>query len=180
MKGIFYHLLKSPACKARLVQELHSARLSYPTPYTSIEQLSYLDACIKEGLRMHPVGGQLVERVVPASGLTLADGTTLPPGTIVGVNPWVIHYKEDVYGEKPYEFRPERWLRGGNEDVADFEARIRKMKDADMTVGGGNRVCIGKALALVEVYKVVATVFGKYQVSQLTANLLELCALSMY
>ena len=114
---------------------------------------------------MHPVVGQLFERVVPSSGLTLSNGTTLPPGTVVGVNPWVIHYKEDVYGEKPYEFRPERWMRSESEDVAVYEDRIRKMKDADMAFGGGNRVCIGKPLALVEVYKVVATVFGKYQVS---------------
>lgn len=164
IKAIFYHILKSPASKARLVEELRSACLSYPTPYSSIEKLTYLDACIKEGLRMHPVVGQLFERVVPSTGLTLSNGTTLPPGTIVGVNPWVIHYKEDIYGEKPHEFRPERWMCGENEDEATYDARIRKMKDADMSFGGGNRVCVGKPLALVEVYKVVATVFGKYQV----------------
>ncbi|EOA80752.1 uncharacterized protein SETTUDRAFT_100442 [Exserohilum turcica Et28A] len=170
IKAIFYHILKSPASKARLVEELRSACLSYPTPYSSIEKLTYLDACIKEGLRMHPVVGQLFERVVPSTGLTLSNGTTLPPGTIVGVNPWVIHYKEDIYGEKPHEFRPERWMCGENEDEATYDARIRKMKDADMSFGGGNRVCVGKPLALVEVYKVVATVFGKYQIELEDAN----------
>lgn len=113
---------------------------------------------------MHPVVGHIFERVVPASGLTLGDGTVLPPGTIVGVNPWVIHYKENIFGEKPHEFRPERWLRSEKEDEATYEARIKKMKDADMAFGRGNRSCIGRPLALVEVYKVVATAFGRYKV----------------
>ncbi|KNG49034.1 cytochrome p450 [Stemphylium lycopersici] len=161
---IGYMIINSPASKARLVEELRSANLSFPAPYTSIEKLPYLDACIKEGLRMHPVIGHILERVVPNSGLTLPNGTIVPPGTIIGVNPWVIHYKEDIYGERPHEFRPERWMRAEKEDGAAYEARIRKMKDADMAFGGGNRVCIGKPLALVEVYKVVATVFGKYKI----------------
>jgi cytochrome P450 len=113
---------------------------------------------------MHPVVGHILERVVPASGLTLPNGTTLPPGTIVGVNPWVVHYKESVFGEKTEEFRPERWLRGENESEAGYEARMRSMREADMAFGGGNRMCLGRPLALVETYKVVATVFGKFDV----------------
>jgi len=164
IKGIFYHILKSSASKERLVNELLSAHLPFPASYTGIEQLPYLDACIKEGLRMHPVVGHILERVVPATGLTLSNGTTLPPGTIVGVNPWVLHYKESIFGAKPHEFRPERWLQSEHEEPGAYEARIKKMKDADMSFGGGNRICLGKPLALVEVYKVVATVFGKYQI----------------
>lgn len=164
IKAIFYHILKSPASKARLVEELVAANLSYPAPYTTIEHLPYLDACIKEGLRMHPVVGHILERVVPATGLALPNGETLPPGTIVGVNPWVVHYKESIFGAKPYEFRPERWLQGEQEEIGAYEARIKKMKDADLSFGGGNRICIGRPLALVEVYKVVATVFGRYKI----------------
>ncbi|CAE7177054.1 hypothetical protein PTNB73_03114 [Pyrenophora teres f. teres] len=164
IKAIFYHILKSPAAKARLVQELFAARLSYPAPYKAIEQLPYLDACIKEGLRMHPVVGHILERVVPTTGLTLSNGTTLPPGTIVGVNPWVIHYKESIFGAQPHMFRPERWMRDEKEEQAVYDARIKNMKEADMVFGGGNRICIGKPLALVEVYKVVATLFAKYEI----------------
>jgi cytochrome P450 len=165
MKGILYHILKTPAAKAKLIAELHSSRLTYPAPYTTLERLPYFDACIKEGVRMHPVVGHIFERVVPASGLTLPDGMVLPPGTIVGVNPWVVHYKESVFGAKPYEFRPERWLQGKDEGKQVFEARMKGMREADMSFGGGNRVCIGRPLALVEMYKTIATIFGKYKVS---------------
>ncbi|KAI0592379.1 benzoate 4-monooxygenase cytochrome p450 [Pyrenophora tritici-repentis] len=170
IKAIFYHILKSPAAKARLVQELLSAHLSYPAPYKTIEQLPYLDACIKEGLRMHPVVGHILERVVPATGLTLSNGITLPPGTIVGVNPWVMHYKESIFGAQPHTFRPERWMRDENEEQAVYDARIKNMKEADMVFGGGNRICLGKPLALVEVYKVVATLFAKYKIDLEDAN----------
>ncbi|KAH7406554.1 cytochrome P450 [Phaeosphaeria sp. MPI-PUGE-AT-0046c] len=164
IKAIFYHILRTPRAHSLLTTELRNAHLAFPAPYTSISTLPYLDACIKEGLRMHPVVGHIFERVVPTSGLTLSDGTVLPPGTIVGVNPWVIHYKEDIFGAKTEEFRPERWLRGAGESEEVYEARMRGMKEADMAFGGGNRVCVGKPLALVEVYKVVATVFARFNI----------------
>lgn len=113
---------------------------------------------------MHPVVGHIFERIVPSTGLTLPNGDILPPGTIVGVNPWVIHYDSRIFGADPYGFRPERWLASSGESKETYEARIRKMKDADMVFGGGNRICLGKPLALVEVYKVVATVFARYDV----------------
>ena len=50
--------------------------------------MPYLDAVIKEGFRMHPAVGQLLERHVPKGGVTLGD-VFLPEGTIVGMNPWV-------------------------------------------------------------------------------------------
>jgi cytochrome P450 len=163
-KAVFYHVLKSPSAKAKLVQELRSAALASPAPYQALEKLPYLDACIKEGLRIHPVLGHVVERVVPADGLTLPDGTVLPPGTIVGVNPWVMHENEAIFGKNADQYIPERWLQGASEAPEAYRARIKKMKDADMSFGGGNRACLGRPLALMELYKVVSFVFGNYEV----------------
>jgi cytochrome P450 len=113
---------------------------------------------------MHPVVGHILERIVPPTGLELPDGRILPPGTIVGANPWVIHYQEAVFGAEPEKFCPERWLQGESEEDEEYEARIRKMKESDMSFGGGNRICLGRPLALVEIHKVVATIFGKYDI----------------
>ena len=165
IKAIIYHTLKNPAVHKRLVQELRAANLTYPAPFTSLEGLPYLDACIKEGLRIHPVVGHIMERIVPSTGLALTNGVTLPPGTIVGVNPWVVHRRADIYGSDPYEFRPERWLPLGDESPAAYEARLKRMNDADLSFGKGNRVCLGRPLALVEMAKIVASLFGKYDVS---------------
>lgn len=165
IKAIIYHALKNPAVHARLVQELRAINLSHPAPFSSLENLQYLDACIKEGLRIHPVVGHIMERIVPSTGLALNNGVTLPPGTIVGVNPWVVHRRAEVYGERPDEFLPERWLKKPAEGDAEFEARIKRMNDADLSFGKGNRVCLGRPLALVEMAKIVGTLFAKYDVS---------------
>jgi hypothetical protein len=77
IKAIFYHLLKTPSAKYRLVAELRSANLTYPAPCSSIKDLPYLDACIKEGLRIHPVVDMILERIVPSTGLALPDGRIL-------------------------------------------------------------------------------------------------------
>jgi hypothetical protein len=58
-----------------------------------------------------PGGGLLLERVVPESGLALTDRRVLPPRTIVGINPWVIHPNKTIYGQDSESFNPERWLR---------------------------------------------------------------------
>ena len=175
-KATFYHLLRTPHAKAKLVQELQSANLPTPAPYQALEKLPYLDACIKEGLRMHPVVGHILERVVPATGMVLPDGTILPPGTIVGINPWVLHYDRRIFGDDADEYRPERWLRGEDESQEAYDARLKRMKDADLAFGAGNRVCLGRPLALVELYKVVGFVFGNYNVSPvLRLTCLEQC-----
>jgi len=164
-KAILYWILKNPEVHRKLVAELDAAKLPFPAPYNLVKSLPYLDACVKEGLRIHPGVGQVVERVVPAGGLTLDNGTVLPPGTNVGMNPWVLHFNEDPFGEKPDEFRPERWLQGPDESDEEYEVRIHKMKDADFSFGMGSRICLGKWIALMELYKVTATMFSRYDVS---------------
>ena len=57
------------------------------------------NAVVREAMRLHPGIGMALERVVPAGGLPLKDGRVVPPGTVVGLNPWVIHRDRGVYGE---------------------------------------------------------------------------------
>lgn len=164
LKAIFYHLLKNPNAKQKLVAELRSSNLPFPIPYDQASALPYLSACIQEGLRIHPVVGHILERVVPSSGLTLANGTVLPPGTIVGINPWVLMRDEKIFGPKTDDYVPERWLKAENETTEAWEVRTKKMREADLSFGSGNRTCLGRPLALVELCKVTATLFGKYNV----------------
>ena len=166
LRAIFYYLLRSPAAYAKLVAELDAAQLSHPIGYRETESLPYFNAVVKEAMRLHPGIGVLLERVVPEGGLQLADGSTVPTGTIVGLNPWVIHRDAAVFGEDVEDFKPERWLRGEREGEAEYEARMKGMRESDLTFGAGNRVCIGRWLALMEVYKIVPTLLRKYKVSR--------------
>lgn len=164
-KGIIYHLLRNPAAQAKLRAELDAAAISFPASFAETRDLEYLDAVIKEGLRMHPPVGNILERVVPASGLPLRDGRVIAPGTIVGMNQWVVSRNKEVYGDDADVFRPERWLRGDDETAAAYEARLKMMKEGDLSFGGGNRICTGRYMASLEMFKVTATLFSRYDVS---------------
>ena len=103
---------------------------------------------------------------MPASGLALPDGRVIPAGTIVGMNQWVVTRSTKIYGDDVEVFRPERWLRGGDESEAEAEMRLKRMKDLDFTFGGGNRVCTGRHMATANLNKVTATLFSRYNVSE--------------
>ncbi|KAK8137784.1 hypothetical protein PG984_001164 [Apiospora sp. TS-2023a] len=78
------------------------------------EKMPYLQAVIKESLRLHGVTGMVLERVVPNGGITLA-GTFFPEGSIVGI---VEHRDPDVFGRDADSFVPERWLTDDPEKLA--------------------------------------------------------------
>ncbi|KAH6986398.1 cytochrome P450 [Ilyonectria sp. MPI-CAGE-AT-0026] len=164
MKAITYNGLTHPSVFETLRAELDAAQLSFPPSYKQTNELPYLNAVIKEGMRMHPVIGGILERVVPDCGLTLPDGRVIAPGTKVGINPWVSSRNKDVYGKDSDKFRPERWLCSENEDEDAYLARLKRMNDADFTFGSGKRVCVGRNMANLEIHKVISTLFGRYDI----------------
>lgn len=172
LRAILYYTLKTPRVYTKLNQELNNAfeenRISLPVSWKqSQEQLPYLDAVIKEALRLHPAVGLMLERIVPAEGLQLPQGGPfLPAGTVVGANPWIIH-RHYVFGEDVESFVPERWLRMDGEAEEVFQGRRQKMLRATFTFGAGPRTCIGKNVSLLEIYKLIPSLFLSYKVSGL-------------
>lgn len=123
-------------------------------------------AVIRESMRMHPGVGLPLERIVPSSGLKTPNGTTLPSGTIVGMSAWVVHMNKTVFGQDAASFVPERWLQYQDIETEDeFKARLQNMNAVDLTFGGGKRICLGKHVALLQIYKLIPTMFLKYDVS---------------
>lgn len=78
-------------------------------PDRSLDDLEYLDAVIKEGLRCFPPIPMSQPRYVPAGGRTI-DGYFIPGGTIVSCQAYSVHrLNESVYPNGEV-FSPERWL----------------------------------------------------------------------
>lgn len=83
LTAVLYHLYKSPATLAKLRQELseysQAGKTSDPITFKEAQSLPYLQAVIKEALRVHPATGFTMPRVVPAGGASLL-GKYFPQG----------------------------------------------------------------------------------------------------
>ncbi|KAK3387414.1 cytochrome P450 [Podospora didyma] len=161
LRTMFHQLLTHPASMARLRAELDEAtaegRLSASTAsWKQSTALPYLSACFKEAGRVHPPFGLHLERVVPPGGLDVC-GRRLPPGTVVGMNAWVVHRDPDMFGPDADAWRPERWLEGD-------ETRIKRMEASLLTFGAGHRICLGKHISYLEIFKLVPTLLQGYDI----------------
>ncbi|OQV05157.1 hypothetical protein CLAIMM_09941 isoform 1 [Cladophialophora immunda] len=83
LTGTLYHLLKNPGAYKRLKDEIDEAEknktLSRSAKLRETQPLPYLQAVIKEGMRVHPSVAFILPRHVPEGGCTIA-GKFLPAG----------------------------------------------------------------------------------------------------
>jgi cytochrome P450 len=119
---MFYHLLSNPYSLEALIKEIREARFASnaAVSWKEAQDMSYLQACIKEALRLHPAVGMPLERVVPEGGATLGDHW-FRGGTVVGVNAWVLHRNQSVFGHDAELWNPERWLKANTEQLKAME-----------------------------------------------------------
>lgn len=163
LRAMFYYLLRNPEDLKNLMEELREQRERGDVmdsngmfKWNSVNNLPYLSAVVKEGLRCHPATGLTLERIVPAQGITIC-GKFIPGGTIVGCNAWVVH-RSAVFGAHPEHFRPKRWIEASPEQK-------RLMENSLFTFGAGSHTCIGKNISLLEMYKLVPALLTRFEVS---------------
>ncbi|KAG1355395.1 Cytochrome P450 78A6 [Cocos nucifera] len=111
---------------------------------TDAPRLVYLQALLKEVLRMHPPGPLLSWSRLAISD-TLVDGHLVPAGTTAMVNMWAICRDPDVW-EDPLEFKPERFLSKDGDMEVEFSVMGTDLRLAPF--GSGRRSCPGKGLAM--------------------------------
>ncbi|KFY41502.1 hypothetical protein V494_02966 [Pseudogymnoascus sp. VKM F-4513 (FW-928)] len=158
LRAIFYYLVKTPRTYATLVKELQIAEakglLSDVISFQEGSKLPYLQACIKEAMRMHPTIGSPFDRVVPKGGVVLNEHF-IPEGTDIGITGWVTQRDKTVFGADADFYRPERWLEVD-------EAQTRKMDKNMLAFGLGNRSCIGKHVAMMVLTKTVGQIVRNF------------------
>jgi cytochrome P450 len=136
--------------KKEIKDGIAAGRISDPITNEEAQNLEYMQAVLKEGLRlMVPVNFGFPKRV-PASGDTIC-GTFVPGGTDVYPNYGSLMRNRDVFGEDADTFRPERFL-GGGPNIA------RMAKTVDFAFGYGRTMCLGKSMALIELNKIFVEV----------------------
>lgn len=128
---LMHHLSLPTGASQRIQARLHQ-ELSEKTD-TPFDQLPYLDALVKEGLRCFPPIPMSQPRSAPRGGSTI-DGHFVPGGTIVSCQAYTLH-KDPVVFPQPLEFSPERWL----DKVGEAE---RNRQSFAFSLGG--RGCLGR------------------------------------
>ncbi len=160
-----HFICTSPPILERLLAEVNSAieagKISRPVIKDSeARELSYLQACIKEGLRVYPPVTGLMAKLAPEGGVTVdVDGTQkyIPAGTQIGWNSWGMMRQQDIFGPDCEIYRPERWLPkdGGEEE----QRRISRMTETvGLCFGYGKYGCLGRGVATMELNKAVIEV----------------------
>ncbi|TID12828.1 cytochrome P450 [Venturia nashicola] len=157
MRSVFYFLMKSPEKLSKVRAEVDAAfendTLSSPAQFNQASSLPYLSAVVKETTRLFPAFSVSQPRYAPIQGIELC-GKYIPAGYSIGLNPAIIQHDKGIFGADALEFQPERWL--------ESEERTRTMDRAILGWGAGTRTCVGRPLALTQIYKVTAEVLHRF------------------
>ncbi|GAP92257.2 putative cytochrome P450 [Rosellinia necatrix] len=148
---ITVYILLNPHVRERLEGELQLA--SAQPRWSELERLPYLQAIVKEGLRLSYGTMHRLPRVSPDEALYYTsprDGKVwrIPPGVPVGMTAYYQHTNPDIFPD-PYSFVPERWLAGVSPQM------IRNL----VPFTRGSRSCIGMNLAMAEINLMLAALF---------------------
>ncbi|KAL9112185.1 MAG: hypothetical protein Q9227_003562 [Pyrenula ochraceoflavens] len=143
-----FYILSSPAIRHRLRDDLRKARKEHgPLQLQHLEQIPYLTAVIKEGLRHSHGVCQRLSRVFPDHELQFREWT-IPAGVPVAMSSWITHNNPDIFPE-PDRFIPDRWL------------GAQKLDKYIVAWSKGTRQCVGINLAWAELYCTLAAIFGE-------------------
>jgi len=148
----FAHLLPRRAMVEKAQSEIARVFRGGPVSPSRSDELPYVEACIKEAMRMTPIA-PAVPRML-ARPLTLGD-YHLPTGTILWPAVYLTHHREDLWPE-PNEYRPERFIAAPNPSKNNF-----------FPFGGGRRACLGMAFATVEMRILFSEILSRADLSLL-------------
>ncbi|KAK9916187.1 hypothetical protein WJX75_009837 [Coccomyxa subellipsoidea] len=195
---ILYLISQHPEVESKILAELDTLALSIspqrPTPremvYSDLTKMVYLNAVIKEALRMYPPVSVGQVRVSNTHDITLGGRLHIPAGTAI----WVPHHaiqNVSYNWDEPEKFKPERWLTAGTEYAVpemlplprewykDWEQGTRNgsargLTDDDIDKGDsmrpkryfpfaeGPRNCVGQNLAKVSLLGTMATLMQHF------------------
>jgi cytochrome P450 len=141
-----YALSEAPAAAQRVEAELAAADLS-GDPALWPDRLPFLEAVIKETLRLYPPAPHLAREAI---GPDKVGDTPIAPGTEVHLSPWLLHRQEALWRD-PAVFDPTRFLGAEGGAIDRF---------AFLPFGVGPRVCIGASFSMLEMTIVLATLLG--------------------
>ncbi|EXJ92850.1 hypothetical protein A1O3_01404 [Capronia epimyces CBS 606.96] len=137
-----------------------------PPKFDDQDNLPYIKALVKEGLRWRPPNQYGMHHAVVEDDWY--EGMFIPKGSVVMLNWWAIHFNPGVW-ESPDDFRPERYL--DHPLSAATYLNVANPADRDhFAYGAGRRVCPGIHVAERSIFINVARILWAFNISKKTIN----------
>nr|ANY58185.1 putative CYP719 [synthetic construct] len=133
-------LIREPNVQEKLYQELKNFTVKNGRDMLKVEdinKLPYLQATIKETMRMKPIAPLAIPH--KACRDTSLMGSKIDKGTRVMVNIYALHHNEKIWKE-PFKFMPERFLQ------TEGEVNGKAMEQSFLPFSAGMRICAGMEL----------------------------------
>ena len=141
-----YLVAQHPAVEERILGELDAVLDGRPVTLEVANRLHYLDLVIKESMRLLPVTTVLTRQTATSVHL---GGYNLPKNRLIFFAPWALH-RDARYFPEPLAFKPERFDPQDGQPVPKY---------AYLPFGGGPRICLGNAFAMLQMKINLATIW---------------------
>ncbi|KAI5363881.1 putative cytochrome P450 [Septoria linicola] len=163
VRSVLLNVLSSPAVYEKLLNEIDGTEIAGEVISDPVARMmKYLQACIKEGLRISPPVSGLFSHEVPAGGGTI-DGLYVPGGTRIGWSTYAMTRDKTLFGPDESCFRPERWLLTADGGDCEDSAKLREMEQNNEVIFGYGRFkCLGQAVALIELNKIFVELLRRF------------------
>ncbi|KAK1579121.1 cytochrome P450 [Colletotrichum navitas] len=159
---LFLELARNPDVRAKLMASLPAKGFNDEIVSSKAvrgeKEYEYLEACIKENLRLHPIASEMGRRT--GNQWVELCGYNLPPHTVVSASYRDLH-RNEKYWPQAERFWPERWLSEDKRDGAPAPDM-----DAYYPFSGGKHSCIGINFAWAEMRMVAANVLQRFNVCE--------------
>lgn len=172
LKWAVIELAQNPQKQELLRKELAILDHNDPTFDQLSNELPYLDAVVRELLRLHPFGDinryatqndriPLSQPIIAANGKKLGV-LSIAAGTTITIPVHCINRSEAIWGEDAKQFIPERWL---VKDGIPSKAQEFPGYYHSLTFFDGPRTCLGKLFALIELKAVICILVQNFEIS---------------
>ncbi|KAI0409711.1 cytochrome P450 [Xylaria palmicola] len=156
LTGLAYHLVRDPDKMKILTDEIRQSFSSNDEiTFEAISKLGYLNACLREGLRVYPPVPSALPREIAQDGNAIM-GKWIPGGTRVSVHPTAAS-RSPANFKDPDAFVPERWL--GDPEYKD------DIREATQPFSVGPRNCLGMNMAWHEMRLLLAKLVFNFDIS---------------
>ncbi|KAL7619408.1 hypothetical protein AAE478_009947 [Parahypoxylon ruwenzoriense] len=163
LSGTLFLLLDNPKILAELTTSVRNEfKNRSEIVNLNLQKHEYLNAVLKEGLRLYPPAPDTLFRSTVNSTAIVA-GRVVPPDTSLTMNLWAAGRSEQNY-HRAQEFLPERWLKDA---PGEFD---KDDKGAFKPFSVGPRDCIGKNLAWAEMRIILAEILWNFDLLRVEPN----------